>query len=200
MVTIDSYSEANYDANRLPRDHHPSDTSYESAIGQSFTCLPANYNIDSVSFYMMKTGSPTGTAYPRLAVHSGVYGTSSVPGAVLADGDGFDVSTLAGAYALVSLTFSGAERYEMVASTQYCIYWENPSSGTIDTSNYPRVGVDGSSPTHGGNYFSYGNGSWGASSTRDCCFYVYGTAVAGGISIPVAMHHYSHHISKIIRG
>jgi len=199
MVTIDSYSEANRDQFVNLKDLHPSDSVDYSAAGQSFQC-GGDFKITSCVFYMRKLGSPTGNAYAKLYAHTGTYGTSSLPtGAVLGTSDAFDLSTLnSAAWELKTFTFTGAEQYQM-SSNYYVIIFENPSSGTIDGSNYTRMGCDASSPTHGGNIVRYANGAWGADNARDMCFYVYGDAV-GALSIPVAMHHYGHHIGKIIRG
>jgi len=87
----------------------------------------------------------------------------------------------------------------MVANTKYCIVFQNPGAG-LDDSNYTKAGRDSSSPSHSGNSFTFKNSIWNAESSNDTPFYVYGEAVAGGLSIPVAMHHYGHHIGKIIRG
>jgi len=172
---IDSYSEVNQDTENRIRDHHPSDSAYESSIGQSFTNLAAEYKITSAKFYARKVGSPTGNFHAVLYAHSGTYGTNSEPtGSALGTSDAYDVSTFDTSLALVTFTFTGAEQYTMSASTYYCIDFQAPSSGTFDTSNYVKSGRDGSSPSHGGNMFWYVNGDYSTSSSIDLCFYVYG--------------------------
>ena len=177
---VDSYSEANQDAEIDLWDHHPSDSEHISAIGQSFTC-GSTLKITSVKFYLTKDASPTGLGHAVLYAHSGTYGTSSVPtGAALATSDDFDVSDLAYNLALITFNFTGEEQYEMQADTKYCIVFENPASGTINISSHTSTGVDSSSPTHDGNALNYLDGGWAALSTNDIPFYVYGEA-AGGV-------------------
>jgi len=181
VTLLDSYSEANKDDGQALTDHHPADTNVASAYGQSFTTPAAQYKITSAKFYLNKGGSPTGNAHVTLYAHSGTYGTNSVPtGTALATSDDFDVTTIpgGGAWTVMEIAFTGAQQYTMDASTYYCIVFENPASGTIDSSNYPRAGLDASSPSHSGSAFRYKNGAWEARGSQDCCFYVYGDAVS----------------------
>jgi len=179
-VVIDSYSEANQNADSICRDYHPSTVDYTSAKGQSFTCSLSNMKIVEAVFYLKKVLNPLGNAHAVLYAHTGTYGTSSSPGAVLATSDDFDISTLGTNYSLETFTFSGAQQYVLQDSTYYCIAYINPASGggaSIDIHNYVIVGSDTSSPTHSGNMFRHRNGSWGAQGTYDTCFYVYGEVV-----------------------
>jgi len=175
---VDSYSEENQDSSTSVTALHPSSTGANSAHGQSFTCDGA-YKITSVKFYMKKAGSPTGNGHAVLYAHGGTYGTSSVPtGTALATSDDFDVSDLTTDFQLITFTFTGAQQYEMQESTYYCIVYENPTEGTIDTSNYVSLGIDASSPTHDGNSVYWDNSAWHSVSVFDDCFYVYGEAAA----------------------
>jgi len=105
---------------------------------------------------------------------TGTYGTNGVPtGSPLATSDDFDVSTLTETMQLKSFTFTGAQRYEMVADTYYVIVFENPTSGTIDGSNYVCIGADVSIPLdHAGNYVKFSSSSWSGSAVYDVIFYV----------------------------
>jgi len=174
---IDSYSEANYGHTSSLQDNHPTAAKVFSALGQSFTCGGA-YKLTSCKFYLNKANNPTGMAHAVLYAHSGAYGSSSLPtGEPLATSDDFDVEDIvAGSYALYSLSFSGAEQYLMSADTYYCIVFEAPAVGTIDSTNRPQVGEDSTSPTHGGNGIVWYNGAWGTSG-YDRIFYVYGEIV-----------------------
>jgi len=128
---------------------------------------------------MKKVGLPTGIGHAVLYAHTGTYGVDGVPtGAVLATSDDFNVSTLGGVNALITFTFTGIQQYIMSPGIKYCILFENPTAGTIDTSNYPSVGHDNSTPTHGGNKVEFVNGSYIVfDPDHDSCFYVYGDAV-----------------------
>lgn len=136
--------------------------------GQSFTATFSGL-LESMQFTLSKFGAPTGNATAKIYAHSGVLGTSSVPtGGALATSDNFDVSTLATSGALTTLTFSGANRYAIVAGTNYCI--ELLYSGG-DATNYIKIGTDTSTPTHVGNAFYY-DGSYTAVAGTDTPFVV----------------------------
>ncbi len=167
-VLIDSYSESNQSD-----DFSLYAGGGAQGLGHSFIAT-AN-NLARIVLYLKKVGSPTGNAVAKLYAHSGTYGTSSVPGALLATSDNFDVSTLITSWRLEGFTFSGAEQYALVIGTEYVLTIEY-SGG--NSSNKVVMGFDSSSPTHGGN-FMYNISSWIAQSTRDACFYVYGIAAAG---------------------
>lgn len=161
-VLLDSYSESNKDANGSVYSGGPQGTQ----IGQSFTA-PQTINAYSAKFYLQKVGAPTGTISALLAAHAGVFGTSSEPtGAVLIQGD-LDVSTITtGSYNLYEFLFSGT--YELQSGTNYVVVIEYTGG---DGSNYVDVGVDVSSPTHGGNIW---DAAGGPDSGVDCIFFIYG--------------------------
>jgi hypothetical protein len=162
IVPDDSYSEANYVEGIAVT------SAYNPEVGQSFTSSGGTLN--SVRFYMSKTGSPTGSAYAKVYAHSGTYGTSSVPtGAALATSDAFNVATLTGSPVLTTLTFSGANKITLSPATYYVV---TLSFAGGNGSNYPDVGYDDSSPSHGGNAALY-DGSWSGETAVDLIFYVY---------------------------
>lgn len=162
---IDSYSESNQSSGV------PLYSGSWTSFGQSFT--GAGGALASAVFYFRKFGSPTGNIIAKVYSHSGTFGTSSVPNALLATSDNVDVSTLSPSptYGLKAFTFSGAEQITLVAGTKYCTVVEYTGG---DGSNYPVVGYDGSSPTHAGNSAFYPQvGAWLADASIDACFYVY---------------------------
>jgi len=174
LIIIDSYSETNQDTDSYQRDYHPSNEDYDSARGQSFTCSLSNMRIVEAKFYLKKQGSPAGNAHAVLYAHTGTYGTSSLPtGSPLATSDDFDVTTLTTSYQLITFYFTGVQRYVMQNSTYYCITYENPATGNIDSNDDVIVGIDISSPAHSGNSYRYRNSAWGVMAS-DACFYVYG--------------------------
>lgn len=172
IVTVDSYSEANYSAYTSVS----STAGHYLSLGQSFTAT--GVTLDNVQFYLRKNGSPTGNATAILYAHSGTYGTNSVPtGSVLARSDNFDVSTLTTSMQLITLNFTGANRYSLIAGTKYIILFEY-SGG--DSSNYTSFALDNTSSSHTGNMVGSFSGSWNPTSTNDAIFYVYGEDGASG--------------------
>jgi len=164
---VDSYSETNKDA----QDLIDADAVHNGAYGQCFTAT--GVRIGRAVFYLSKVGSPTGNAVAKLYAGTGVFGTSMTPtGAALATSDNLDVSTLTGSFALITLTFSGANQFTMVNGTKYCLSLEytNGSSG-----NSIQIGRDTSAPSHAGNGIFHDTGGWSADSTYDVPFYVYST-------------------------
>ncbi len=140
-------------------------------VGQSFetSIISVDAPLDSVKFYMKKTGSPTGMGYAKLYAHSGTFGTNSVPtGSPLATSDPFDVSTLGTSPALVPFTFSGSNRVLITESTRYVVTFETTAGAP---SNTPMLAFD-STPGHAGNYSEKVSG-WTGYSTGDLCFYLY---------------------------
>jgi len=172
LTTIDSYSETN-------KDGHEGIGNTIDLYSQSFAVSVAGQELDSVKFYLAKYGSPTGNIVVRLYAHTGTYGTSSVPtGSILATSDVVDITTLTTfpTFSLITFSFTGAERYALSNSTNYTavVYFTGG-----DANNNAMVGVDGSSPTHGGNFANYPDGgSWTAVSGEDAPFYVYGDIIA----------------------
>lgn len=160
-VLVDSYAETEVDAGTNLSD------GTATVKGQSFTGLTGK--ILYCKFYLKKSGNPTGNAVAKLYAHTGTYGTSGLPdGAALATSDNLDVSTLGAAYALTTLTFTGAQQYSMSGGTYYVIVLEY-SAG--DGSNYVIMGCDTGSPTHVGNGVYYDT-QWRVS-VNDRAFYVY---------------------------
>jgi hypothetical protein len=169
MATIvDSYSESNQSGDEYLGKY--SEMGVFAGFSQSFTSNGGVLN--SVKFYLKKSGSPTGNAVANIYTHSGTYGSTSIPtGGVLAISDNFDVSSLTTSYQLITFTFSGAEKITLTNGTYYVVTVEytNESSG-----NYVLVGDDYSSPSHSGNSAGESGAplSW-SYNTNDLCFYIY---------------------------
>jgi len=159
----DSYSESNYNA----WFYYCSGTEKGS---QSF--IGKSGNLTNCKWYLKKYGNPTGNVVAKLYAHSGIYGISSKPtGAVLATSNTIDITTLSTSFKLITFNFEGAEQYELVEGTYYCIVIE--FSGGDYPNNFLMVGVDDSSPTHLGNIADYYNGNWDLWPGYDFIFYVY---------------------------
>ena len=173
---IDSYVEANRDNHISIKALHPSAGAFVSALGQSFT--GDGNKLGYVQFHIKKTvGSPVGELTARLYTLTGIFGTSSVPvGAALASSSPMAIEDIgAGDFELVTFTFDGS--FTVANGSQRCIICEVSSVTLFDTSNYIQIGVDASSPTHGGNSIYYWNGGWVDEDNWDVIFYVYAAPV-----------------------
>jgi hypothetical protein len=153
------YSESNRD-----NDINLDDTT--TAVGQS---LNGDGNVlGHCFFHLSKNNSPTGNAVAKLYAHTGTYGTNGTPtGVALATSETVNVANLTTTPTLTKFIFSDDEQYTIGSGTKYFIVIEY-TSGT--SSNYVKVGYDGSSPTHGGNVATYIS-SWTDDNTKDLCFY-----------------------------
>jgi hypothetical protein len=156
-AAIDSYSESNQDTYFELRGNGA------TFAGQSFAGTGAV--LRRAKFYLMKIGTPTGNATVELWSHTGTFGSTGTPNAILVAGESLDVSTLTGSFVLYTLlipptTVSGGTNYFIILKYQ---------GG--DSSNHVRVGYDNSAPGHGGNSAIFSVGSWSAQ-TGDLAFYV----------------------------
>ncbi len=138
--------------------------------GQSFT----NTNsilLRNCQFYLEKQGSPTGNAVAQIYTHSGTYGTSSIPtGSPLATSNTFNVATLPTSPQLITFTFSGANKINLLAATYYCVVL-NYSGG--NGSNVVSVFINGSGGSSGNSSISSDGTNWTAIG-NSTAFYVYG--------------------------
>lgn len=140
-------------------------------LGQSFT--GSNGIINSAKFYILRSGNPSGNLYAKIYTHYGTFGTSSVPGTLIATSDAISTSSVGTSISLVTFTFSGAEKIALTEGTKYVLTIE--LIGTSDSSNKISVADDYPTLSHSGNasrYYSFG-GTWTAYSSDDLIFYVY---------------------------
>lgn len=170
-VLVDSYSESNQNGFSNKRSGSDEDA-------QSFTAIDGK--LGSCIFYVKRNGSPTGNMFAKLYNHTGTFGTSSTPtGGVIATSIGIDIAPLSTSFVLLEFFFIGINRYTLVNATKYCIVVEYDGG---DINNSLHVGIDTTSPTHGGNR-AYYDGSWNAVGAQDICFYVYLAVPSGGFFI-----------------
>lgn len=153
-----SFSEATQDATVTLDDTN-------TKIGQLFLDI-AGGPLRQIKLYLKKASSPTGNATVKIYATSGGVPT----GVALATSDTFDVSTLTTSLALVTFTFTGAERIDLTAGTTYALSLEYASG---DGTNKVHVGVDSSSPSYAGGTLATYAGSWSAVSGSDAAFYIY---------------------------
>lgn len=164
LLTADSYSETNQDADAALQDAIGVDL---SAIGQTF--LGNGGALSTVRWYVKKTGTPTGSAVAKIYAHSGAYGGGVPTGPALATSDLFDVTSLTGSHVLRDFVFSGANQVLLASGTPYVAVLEySAGSG----GNIVQAGIDLSASTHPGNFVQYAAGAWSATTTLDACFYV----------------------------
>ncbi len=161
---VDNYSENNQDST--------GSLINADKLAQSFTSTGGT--LQTVKFYLKKSGSPTGNATAKLYTHSGTFGSSGVPtGAALATSDNFDVATLTGSFQLITFTFTGAQQYSMTNGTNYVVSYEPPNNSIGNTSD---IGFNvGQINIHAGNKSLFTGGSWSAQSDQDTPFYLYST-------------------------
>src|SRR3990172_1060078 len=139
--------------------------------GQSFA--GDGGTLSNVTFYLQKTGSPTGNITAKVYAHSGVYGTSSVPtGGALATSETISATTINREWSYANFFFTGESgspdnNIVLTNGTDYVVTIEY-SGG--DVSNYISVGTDTSTPGHGGNFSTYNGSVWSAVSGTDALF------------------------------
>lgn len=166
---VDSYSEANQNTDLDLTCVHPG-VGCISAVGHSFTVpLNGNKRITRARFYLRKVGAPVGSLIARLYAEAG-----DVPvGGALASSGVVGMAGLGLAFALWNFNFVGANRFEMVAGTKYCIVVEAFTATVLNAANRVEVGIDSTAPTHPGQTCYYWGG-WFTAAGFDTCFYVYG--------------------------
>lgn len=162
MPVVDSYSETNSNgalAIILTKTH----------IGQSFDSGVGN-KLSRVKFSLKKNGTPVGNMVVEIYAHTGTYGSTGTPtGDVMATSDNVNASILTTTEAVITFTFSGANQIALTASTNYVAAVTGIAG---DITNSVQVGVDTTSPTHGGNGVNQSSGVWAAEATQDYPFYV----------------------------
>lgn len=168
LAIEDSYSETNSNAeSRL--------NNSTTAEGQTFTASFSAPLIQA-AFYLDKFGSPTGTMTAALYAMTGTFGSTGIPtGSALATSDPIDTSSLPASNhpTLIRFTFSGANQYSLVSGTNYCILVSYTAG---NASNGVEVWCNATSPTHPGNSFFFGAGSYSPNSSVDNIFYVYASS------------------------
>jgi phage minor structural protein len=167
MILIDKYSEANKSA----VERIATDAGESNQLGQSFTGTGKILN--KITLYLAKVGLPTEYIYVSVYAHSGTFGTSSIPtGSALAISNQVSVSSLGIYSALIDFTFTGSNKIALANGTKY-VWIITTTQGT--SSDNVLVGIDSTSPTHGGNYcFHNVGGAWSYNAAKDVIFYVWG--------------------------
>jgi hypothetical protein len=136
-----------------------------SMYSQSFTS--GGGITDNVLVRLQKIGSPTGTATVRIYASSGSLPT----GAVVAETDTLDVSTVGASLASYTFRFSGANRVPLTATGGYCVVVRYAGG---DSSNKLKVGTDTTAANQHGGRLGYYDSSWHLdNANNDMIFYSY---------------------------
>ena len=92
------------------------------AFGQDFLVSQYFLTLNNASFYIKKSGSPTGNVYAYLYAITGTYGTNAKPtGTPLATSTALDVSTLTTSYQTITFNFTGTNQVALANGTYYYI-------------------------------------------------------------------------------
>ena len=179
-VILDSYDGSNYNYDGWT-------TGY--IRGQCFSSPSTAYHLTQVSFWVCRNSvDATGTPGVQVKLYNltGTYGTDGKPSVAIGDpplatSDTILFSNLSTAYGWVTFTFSTP--YSLTANTKYCLGLEMDDDETAEI----LIGIDTTSPTHGGNYFdSSGGTNWSTNSARDLPFIVRGEAASQNVLVEAA--------------
>ena len=166
---IDFYGRENQNSQSNLYSDLPNGSNYKNA--QSIT-FASDITVTRFSIWTKKLGSPTGNAYLSICGVTGTPGTNAVPDDnIIASATPLDVGSLTTSFVLRTFTF--AEPVHLPAGDYSFVL--NYNGG--NSSNYFRVGVDTSSPTHAGTFAQkspLSGQSWVADNNIDMCFYLYG--------------------------
>ena len=178
-VTIDSYSESNRSQELVM--FYDSPSNFRTHAAQSFTCT-YGITLHSCKFYLKKLGSyvETKSIYAKVYSHTGAYGTSSLPGSLLATSDAVTVSSLSTSLSLITFSFSGTNQITLSPNTYYVLDFDYTTATATD--DYVQISYDYTSSSHSGNISDYGDGSWAATSGNDLCFYIYGSSTTPAVT------------------
>ena len=163
-LTVAYYSDSNCDS-----DQNVYGGSVEG-IGESWHCGHPGV-LQFVRLLLSKTGIPGGFCYAEIYTHSGVFGSTSIPGSLLATSDAVGMFNMGAGRALQTFNFSGSDKIDLEPGVDYVVAIRYEDG---DSSNYLKVGYDGSSPTSGGNYSQTNDHViWSPDSDRDMIYYVH---------------------------
>ena len=146
-----------------------------SVIGASQAVLNvgAGNKINSVKFWMLKTGTPPGTIVAKIYASTGTLYTNATTGgdykptgAALATSNAVTASTLGTGYGWITFTFTGANLISLTDNTVYTVSVEYSDAGS-SISNSVSVGTDGTTSYLNGNAATLTGTTWTASAGTD---------------------------------
>jgi hypothetical protein len=131
-------------------------------VGQSFTGNGGELDSVEILMYKVGTGGP-GTTKAHIYTHTGVWGSSGLPGTLLATSDtinNLDVTGTYAAHAMETFTFTGANKITLINGNHYFIVIEY--NGTADSGNTVMFPVSPSA-SHSGNAIAGNFTTWAIS-------------------------------------
>lgn len=164
-TTTDSYSETNRNTDQA--------LGNGTIIGAGQSLTGDGNVLSRARFFLSKTLSPTGDITAKLYAHTGTFGTDGTPtGSAVATSNTVSAAGLTTTPTLTDFEFE--DEFTLVNTTKYFVVLEY-SGG--DASNYVNVGVDTTTPGHGGNFATLTGSTWTAAGGTDGCFYVFTGAI-----------------------
>jgi len=143
----------------------------KTGMAQSFT--GNGKDLTQAKWFLDQVNSPTGDIVCKLYSHTGTYGTSSEPNALLATSETLSLADMPDPAGVQAFNFPTP--YTLANGVYYCIALETSDcDGTDYLSVYRRT-----TTSHDGNAADYDSGSWSPSSTEDKRFYVMSSNISG---------------------
>jgi hypothetical protein len=147
-------------------------------IGEAFVA-GAGGSLCKAQFDLATGGSPTGSVYAKLYSCTGTPGTDGNANTLLATSDAVDITTIPNKvgppYNTIDFTFSGAQMYNVIVSTNYVI---GVSFAGGDSSNYLKVGVCDPSTVANKNFVKYVGASFQYNAAINTGFFAYKSDVS----------------------
>lgn len=173
LITIYSRNLTGVDSGMSLQTEHPSDNTYNSAVGMSFTATNTAV-LTSVAFNLQKSGSPTALLQANLYSISGsVSADDAIPDSLIASSyDALNTSTLTTSFVTYTFHFNSENLLE--AGNDYAIGLTCTSPGLSPTVNYIRFGGASSVSNETNTTFKFASGGWAARPTYQVGIWVYG--------------------------
>lgn len=159
----------------------PSSSSFNSAVGQSFTSDATSY-VTNVKFYLAKVGSPDGNLKAVIYALDGATtpGVDGLPSSTIIEESAVvSASTLYGTYSTITFTFMGST--QISAGSNYTVALVCDSA-TFDSSNYVRMAVRATNYNSTMNFNYYQSSTWFATTAYELYYIINGDTVSSGVT------------------
>lgn len=143
--------------------------------GETFT--GADVVVDSAQFMIRKNTANAGYVRVQIWTHTGTWGTSGLPGALLAESDSISYTQLPPDLEPVwfGFHFTGANRITLTDGTHYCIDVIYNYGDYVE--HFPTIRYNTVSTVNGNQYIQGTYTGLAAVETQDTVFRIYGTVV-----------------------